>query len=140
MEEVVTRRSRRVPPPESIPASVDEVREYFAAVGPELRMSDWARDAIRFVIEPPMTRELLPFQVPLRLMSSAAVALVPRELRRLAGIDRPRVVDAAALTAVRPLLVLGMLPGTRELFGLATGRPTQELIASRAGGALRRVA
>ena len=132
MEEGVTIGSLLGAPPESIPASLDEVREYFAAVRPELRMSDWARDAIRFVIEPPMTRELLPFQVPLRLMSSAAVALVPRELRRLAGIDRPRAVDAAALTGVRPLLVLGMLPGTRELFGLATGRPTQKLIASRA--------
>jgi uncharacterized protein (DUF2236 family) len=132
MLEGVTIGSLLGAPPESIPASVEAARDYFARVRSELRISDWARDAIRFVIDPPLTRELLPFQVPLRLMASAAVALVPRDLRRLAGIDRPRAVDAAALTAVRPLLVLGTLPGTRELFGLATGRPTQELIASRA--------
>src|SRR5947209_1415005 len=91
-------------PPDRIPASVDDARAYFASVRPELRMSDWAHDAIRFVIEPPITRELLPFQVPLRLMANAAVALVPGDLRRLAGIDRPRTVDAAAVTAARPLV------------------------------------
>ncbi len=140
MQEGVTIGSLLGAPPESIPASVGAAREYFAAVRPELRFSEWSRDAIRFVIDPPITRELLPFQVPLRLMASAAVALVPRDLRRLAGIDRPRAVDAAALTAVRPLLVLGALPGTRELFGLATGRPTHELIASRAQTAFKRAA
>jgi len=118
-------------PQESIPASIEEARDYFAAVRPELRISEWADDAIHFVIEPPLTRELLPFQVPLRLMANAAVALVPRDLRRLADIDRPRAMDAATVAAVRPLLVLGTIPGARDLFGLATGRPTQELIRSR---------
>ncbi|MBV9213550.1 MAG: DUF2236 domain-containing protein [Actinobacteria bacterium] len=127
-------------PAERIPGSLEEARAYFEAVRPELRGSDWARDAIRFVIDPPLTRELLPLQVPLRLMASAAVALVPRDLRRLAGIDRPWAIDVAALTAVRPLLVLGMVPVARELFGLAAGRPTQELIVSRAAGAGRRAA
>src|SRR5439155_1139079 len=50
-------------PRERIPGSVADAGEYFAAVRPELRSSDWARDAIRFVLEPPLTRELLPFQV-----------------------------------------------------------------------------
>ena len=57
-----------------------------------------------------------------------------------AGIDRPRAVDAAALTAVRPLLLMGMIPGARDLFGLATGRPTQELIRSRFTPAAREAA
>ena len=122
------------------PGSVADAREYFAAVRPELRSSDWARDAIRFVLEPPLTRELLPFQVPIRVMANAALALIPRDLRQLAGIDRPRALDAAALAAVRPLLAIGSVPGARNLFGLATGRQTQELLWSRSRAPLSRAA
>src|SRR5689334_8221522 len=81
-------------PPELVPASVAEVREYFARVRPELRMSPAARDAIHFVLHPPLgTRELLALQLPLRAMSSGALALVPRDLRRLAGVDRSPAID-----------------------------------------------
>src|SRR5947208_3005930 len=55
-------------PRERIPGSVADAGEYFAAVRPELRSSDWARDAIRFVLEPPPTRALPPFQVPIRVI------------------------------------------------------------------------
>jgi uncharacterized protein (DUF2236 family) len=127
-------------PRERIPASVAEAREYFAEVRHELRASDWAHDAIHFVLEPPRTRELLPFQVPIRVMANAALAIMPRDLRQLAGIDRPRALDAAALAAVRPLLAIGSVPGARNLFGLATGRPTQELLWSRTRAPLRRAA
>ena len=127
-------------PRERIPGSVAKAREYFAAVRPELRMSDWSRDAIRFVLEPPLTRELLPFQVPIRVMANAALALIPRDMRQLAGIDRPRALDAAALAAVRPLLAIGSVPGARNLFGLATGRQTQELLWSRSRAPLSRAA
>ena len=51
---------------------------------------------IDFVSSPPMTREYLPVQVPLRVYANAALALVPRDLRQMAGIDRPRAADAAA--------------------------------------------
>src|SRR5436190_872880 len=47
--------------------------------------------------------------------------MVPRPLRRLAGIDRRRAVDAAAITAVRPIVVASRLPGVRDVFGAALG-------------------
>jgi hypothetical protein len=100
---------------------VAEVREYFASVRPQLCISEPARTAIEFVLRPPLTRELLPLQVPIRLVARAAVATVPRDLRRLAGIDQPRVLDAATVVAVRPAAALLTLPLLRDAPSLVLG-------------------
>jgi uncharacterized protein (DUF2236 family) len=115
-------------PRELVPGSAAEVREYFVSVRPELRMSDAARDAIRFVLQPPLgSRDLLPLQLPMRILSNAALALVPRDLRRLAGIDRPPALDAAAIAAARPLVAALGLPGFREVHRLVVGRDSTEI-------------
>jgi uncharacterized protein (DUF2236 family) len=118
-------------PAGTVPASVAQMREYFATVRPELRMSQYAHDAIRFVISPPLTAELLPFQVPLRIVASAAVATVPRDLRRLAGIDRSPAVDALTVAAVRPAAAVLNAPLLREAPSLVLGRETRA-VARRA--------
>lgn len=122
-------------PRERVPASVAEARAYFEQVLPTLCMSDLARTAIDFVAQPAPTRETLPYLLPLRVYGSAAVALVPRHLRRLAGIDRPRALDAAAIAAARPLVVAAGLPGVRSLNALVVGRETHALIDARLRGA-----
>ncbi|MEA2398689.1 MAG: hypothetical protein QOK25_2245 [Thermoleophilaceae bacterium] len=109
-------------PPETVPRTVAEMRGYFASVRPQLRISDSARMAIHFVLRPPLTRDLLPFQVPVRLVARAALATVPRDLRRLAGIDQPRVLDTATVVAVRPAAALLTLPLLREAPSLVLGR------------------
>ena len=114
-----------------IPASVAELREYFESVRPMLCMSEDARRAVEFVVSPPLTRETLPYYGALRVYANAAVALVPTHLRQIAGIDRPRTLDAAALTAARPLLIAGEMPGLRNLASRAVGSETIELIESR---------
>jgi uncharacterized protein (DUF2236 family) len=108
-------------PEDMVPASVAQVREYFERIEPELCVSADAREAIRFVVNPPITRELLPYWAGFRLLGQTAVAIVPRSLRRLAGIDRPRAVDAAAIAAVRPIVMATRLPGMRDLLGAALG-------------------
>lgn len=118
-------------PRERVPATVEHTRLYFASVRSRLCVSDAARAAIDFVVSPPLTRELMPYQAPLRVLAGAALALVPRDLRRLAGIDRPRALDAAAITAARPLVTAGGLPLLRELTALVVGRETHALIESR---------
>lgn len=110
-----------------VPASVEQMRTYFADVRPGLCVSDAARDAISFVASPPVTRELLAFQLPLRVFASAAVAIVPRDLRRLAGIDRPAAVDAAAITAARPWLAFMGTPVGRRLNALVIGGHSRAL-------------
>jgi uncharacterized protein (DUF2236 family) len=88
--------------PATVPASVADMRDYFAAMRPSLCVSLEAKATIDFVVSPPLTKELLPFAAPLRLTATAAVGLVPRELRRLAGIDRPRLQDATTYAAIGP--------------------------------------
>ncbi|HEU4347260.1 MAG TPA: oxygenase MpaB family protein [Actinoplanes sp.] len=102
-------------PRERIPASRAEYRAYFEAVRPQLCVSEASRKAINFVLRPPVDRETLHLQGPIRLFGSAAVALVPRHLRVLAGIDRPRWQDAASVAAVRPFATALTLPGIRDL-------------------------
>ena len=119
-------------PAEMVPRTVAEQREYFASVRPQLCVSEPALEAIDFVLNPPLTRELLPYQVPVRLVARAALATVPRDLRRLAGIDQPSVLDAATVAAVRPAAALLTLPLLREAPSLALGRETRAVsIAAR---------
>ncbi|HEY3262604.1 MAG TPA: oxygenase MpaB family protein [Pseudonocardiaceae bacterium] len=102
-------------PRERIPASHAECRAYFAAVRPQLCVSEHSRKAINFVLHPPVERSTLHLQAPMRLFASAALALIPRHLRRLAGIDRPTWQDGMAIAAVRPFGTVLTLPGMRDL-------------------------
>lgn len=132
--------------PESlVPRSVGEMREYFASVCPRLCVSAAAREAIQFVLRPPMTRELLPYQVPTRLAARAAAALVPQHLRRLAGIEGAPALDAVAIASARPVLATLTLPLVRETGSLLVGREAHAigksaLGAGRSAGAQRRAA
>jgi uncharacterized protein (DUF2236 family) len=114
--------------PADVPDSVAAMRGYFAAMRPSLCVSLEAKATIDFVVAPPLTRELLAFAAPLRLCATTAVGLVPRELRRLAGIDRPRLQDATTYAAVGP--ALRVLAGALRI-------PQQRLLTP---GAARRAA
>ena len=114
-------------PQERVPRTVAEMREYFAGVRRQLCVSDSTRDAIGFVLNPPLTRELLALQVPLRITAAAAVAIVPRDLRRLAGIAQPRVVDGLLRATVPPAAAALRLPLLRDAPGLVLGPESHEL-------------
>jgi len=115
-------------PANMVPASIAEMREYFASMDSHLCMSPDARAAIDFVVNPPLTRELLVHQVPIRLFARAAVALMPRHIRTLAGLEGSRVVDAAAITALRPILAIVGIPQVeRAVMGPIVGHKTVSL-------------
>jgi uncharacterized protein (DUF2236 family) len=115
-------------PASMVPSSVADVRSYFASVRPELRMSAAAHDAIHFVLHPPLgNRDLLAYQLPLRALSNAALALMPRDLRRLAGVDRSPAIDAAVLAGTRPLIASLKLPLIRDAYGAVIGRDTTDI-------------
>lgn len=117
-------------PEELVPASVAAYRDYFERVRPRLCVSEPARAAINFVLHPPMTRELLPLQLPLRVTAAAALAIVPRDLRVMAGIDRSRTVDTLTVAAVRPAAAALGLPLLREAPAMVVGRQTSELVST----------
>jgi len=118
-------------PQEQIPGTAAAMSAYFRRMRDELAMSDHAREAISFVVNPRPTRETLPYFGALAVYGNAARALVPRELRRLAGIDRSPALDLPALAAARPLLMASRLPGVRDLAARVVGRETIALIESR---------
>ena len=126
-------------PEAMVPRTVAELREYFESVRPELVASEDARTAIDFVVRPPLTRELLAYQLPIRFVARAAIAIVPRDLRRMAGLDQPRALDAMTVAAVRPAAALLTLPLLREAPSLVLGRKTRK-VALAARGDLREAA
>ena len=83
-------------PAELIPASRATYRDFFDQIRPRLCVSEASRNAIELVVSPPLIRELLPHQGSLRTMATAAVAITPRHLRRMAGIERNRLVYLGA--------------------------------------------
>jgi uncharacterized protein (DUF2236 family) len=88
-------------PADLVPSSRAAYRDFFEFMRPRLCVSEASQDAIRLVVDPPRTRELLPHQVSLRMMASAAVAITPRYMRRMAGIERSRAVYAGTTAGTR---------------------------------------
>ncbi len=88
-------------PADLVPASRAAFRDFFDYMRPRLCVSEASQNAIHLVVDPPMTRELLPHQGSLRVMASAAVAITPRQIRRMAGIERSRLVYAGAAAGTR---------------------------------------
>lgn len=124
-------------PRERIPASRAAYREYFAEVRPQLCLSEYSRKAINFVRYPPVQRDTLHLQAPMRMFAAAAVALVPPHLRAIAGITRPWWQDAAAVAAVRPLGLALTLPGVRDLPRAVLGGEVHDIALQARQVALR---
>jgi uncharacterized protein (DUF2236 family) len=107
-----------------VPASRADYRAYFESVRGELCLSESSRNAIELCVAPPMMRELLPYQVPLRIMGAAAVAITPKHLRRIARIERSRAVYAGARAVSRAAGVVLRAPLLREASAGAVGKRT----------------
>jgi uncharacterized protein (DUF2236 family) len=111
-------------PAELVPSSRAAYRQFFEMMRPALCVSEASRDAIELVVNPPLTRELLPYQPTLRMMASAAVAITPRYMRRMAGIERSRLVYLGAGAATRATGLVMRAPGLNRLGGGLVGKRT----------------
>ena len=114
-------------PAELVPSSRAGYRDFFEYMRPRLCVSAASQDAIRLVVDPPKTRELLPHQISLRMMASAAAAITPRYMRRMAGIERSPVVYAGAATGTRISGVVMRLRIFDRMGGNLVGRRTVSL-------------
>lgn len=110
-------------PREIVPDSAAAYREYFARMLPHLCNSAEAAATIAFVRDPTLPSAPLAARIALgpafRLLGRAAVALVPRSLRPIAGLPAPGPGDlpAAAAVAASANAVAAALavPGLRTL-------------------------
>lgn len=117
--------------PESIvPKTIGELRSYWARMRPLLCVSEQARQAIDFVLDPPiMFDETLAYQVPVRISARAALALLPRYIRRIVNLPEPGAVEVASGMMIRSGSMLLRLPLMREAPSVFLGRETYELSA-----------
>jgi uncharacterized protein (DUF2236 family) len=126
--------------PADVPASRDEVRQYFADVRGKLCTSEHADRAMRYLLWTPRDRGVR-LWAGSRVLAPAAIATLPKWMRRMGNFDQPAAVDAAvtpvaramvrALSAAdsRPLLAMAhtLVPHTADVLGqhLSAGPPAQ---------------
>lgn len=88
---------------EDAPASEREMAQYFRDVRPQLRATEAARSAARFVLLPPVPRRALPALPAWALLASTAFALLPPWARRMYRLPGLPTTDLGATAAVRAL-------------------------------------
>lgn len=95
--------------PADVPASRDEVRQYFADVRPKLCTSEHADRAMSYLLWTPRDRGAR-LWVGSRVLAPAAIATLPKWMRRMGNFDQPAVMDAA-VTPVATAMVRAMSAG-----------------------------
>ena len=86
--------------PADVPASRDEVRQYFADVRGRLCTSEHADRAMQYLLYTPRDRGVR-LWAGSRLMAPAAIATLPKWMRRMGNFDQPAAVDAAVTPIAR---------------------------------------
>lgn len=122
---------------DDVPGSTRELSTYFDDVRPQLRATEEARRAARFVLWPPMpSSKLVPAKPLWAGVSGLGFALLPRWARRAYGSPALPTTDATATATLRALrLSLLALPST-----VREGPPVREARARVAALDVGRVA
>jgi uncharacterized protein (DUF2236 family) len=83
--------------PDVVPASEAQMREYFASMRPQLRLSPQAQQVARFIILPPLDRPLVYVGRPVWAgFATLAFAMLPRWARRMYHLPGVPTTDLAA--------------------------------------------
>jgi hypothetical protein len=101
-----------------VPASRDEVRQYFADVHDSLCASERADRAMQYLLYTPRDRGFR-LWAGSRILAPAAIATLPKWMRRTGGFDQPAFVDAAVVPAARAFVRGLMLADSRPMVALA---------------------
>ena len=92
--------------PAVVPATLEQMEDYFAAVRGKLRLTPEAQQAARFVLVPPMpswVQWLTPARPAWGGLAALGVALLPRWARRMFRLPGLPTTDPGATAAVRVL-------------------------------------
>ncbi len=114
-------------PPDVVPDNRRDFRIYFEMMRARLCVSEASRDAIGLVVNPPFRRELLPHQGTLRMMATAAVAILPQYVIDMTGIGRSRFTYGVAAAGTRATGVFFRAPLLNRAGGSLVGRRTVSL-------------
>jgi len=130
-------------PAECVPASVADLRDYWATMRPKLCVGANGRELIDFVLRPSFPAELLPFKIPYSILVRLSIAIIPGDLRSLMGISQPRALNIAAIPTGRSVARALTMPGVQDLMEVLFGgdvRALRQGARARAKDASRRVA
>ena len=104
--------------PADVPASRDEVRQYFADVRGGLCTSERAERALRYLLWTPLHKGVR-LWAGSRLLAPAAIATLPKWMRQLGGFDQVAAVDAGVRPAARALVRGFSVNNSRPMLALA---------------------
>jgi uncharacterized protein (DUF2236 family) len=127
--------------PSDVPASRDEVRQYFADVRSRLCTSEHADRAMHYLLYTPRDKGLR-LWAGSRILAPAAIATLPKWMRHMGNFNQPTAVDAAVTPIARawvramsannfgPMLAVAreIAPETADVLAqhLAAGPPAQK--------------
>ena len=114
-------------PPERVPASVADLRDYWATMRPQLCVGAYGRELIDFVMRPSFPPELLPFKAPYGVLVRLAMSIIPHDLRAMMGMSRSRPLDIATVPLGRSVAMTLTMPGVRDLMEVLFGSDVRAL-------------
>ncbi|WP_119731970.1 oxygenase MpaB family protein [Thermomonospora amylolytica] len=89
--------------PADVPASVAEMREYYAMMRPKIWACRDAKEGLRRMFNPPVPRPLTPLKLAAPGLTLLVVATLPRWARRMYGLPGLPTSDLAATLALQAL-------------------------------------
>jgi len=104
--------------PADVPASRDEVRQYFADVRGRLCTSEHADRAMHYLLHTPRDRGLR-LWAGSRIIAPAAIATLPKWMRHMGNFDQPPAVDAAVTPIARAWVKALSANNFRPMLGVA---------------------
>jgi uncharacterized protein (DUF2236 family) len=104
--------------PSDVPASREEVRQYFADVRPRLCTSEHADRAMHYLLRTPRDRGLR-LWMGSRILAPAAIATLPRWMRHMGNFDQLAAVDAAVAPIARAWVKALSVNNFRPMLGVA---------------------
>jgi uncharacterized protein (DUF2236 family) len=104
--------------PADVPASRDEVRQYFADVRGRLCTSEHADRAMHYLLWTPRDRGAR-LWAGSRILAPAAIATLPKWMRHMGNFDQPAAVDAAVTPLARALVRALSANNSRPMLGMA---------------------
>lgn len=89
--------------PAAIPASVAEMKDYYAGMRPTIHACAEAKDGLRRLFNPAVPRQYMPLKLAAPGIATLVVATLPRWARRMYGLPATPLEDLWATTTLKAL-------------------------------------